>query len=412
MSNGVQSFLGWNTLADGSGADYFVGGTTDPLLANTVLYAVWTNSPVYTITYLLESATAGSVPVDPRNYLSGNIATIASNTGSLSRTGYTFNGWSCNNVTKSEGASITIGSANIVCIPRWNEEAPAGGGGGGTSGGGSVVTLPTITFNPNYPGPALTNQMGGGTVTLLPNTFKRPGFIFKGWSKLETGPAQILDGGTLQVTGDVMLYAVWEEEPKVITPPPAGPVTVTFNSNCAPAKSEKQLNAGKVKLNSNTFTCAGNAFQGWSTSPTGLVEYADQALFNFAAPTTLYAVWKAVAVTPVITKGELRFEVFFALNSVVITQAEKKNIAAQVAAIKKKAGSKATIKVQVEGWVQPTIKTGNVEFLSKYRAKHVATLMKQLGLAATYKELYKGLGVDNLPKMRHASVTVTWSINK
>jgi outer membrane protein OmpA-like peptidoglycan-associated protein len=123
-------------------------------------------------------------------------------------------------------------------------------------------------------------------------------------------------------------------------------------------------------------------------------------------------VWKAVAVTPVITKGELRFEVFFALNSVVITQAEKKNIAAQVAAIKKKAGSKATIKVQVEGWVQPTIKTGNVEFLSKYRAKHVATLMKQLGLAATYKELYKGLGVDNLPKMRHASVTVTWSINK
>jgi uncharacterized repeat protein (TIGR02543 family) len=247
-------------------------------------------------------------------------------------------------------------------------------------------------------------------VTLLPNTYKRPGYVFKGWSKLATGPAQILDGGTLTVTGDVMLYAVWEAE--VITPAPAGPVTITFNSNCSPVVTDKQINAGKVKLNSNTFTCSGSAFAGWSTTPNGAVEYLDQAVFNFAQPATLYAIWNKNVVAPAITKGELRFEVFFALNSVVITKAEKKNIAAQVAAIKKKAGPKAVIKVSVEGWVQPTIKTGNVEFLSKFRAKHVADLMKQLGLKATYKEFYKGLGTDNLPKMRHASVIVTWTTSK
>ena len=414
MAKGLQSFIGWNTAADGTGAEYFVGDILDPLVANTILYAEWTSSPVYTITYLLESSTAGSVPVDPRNYLAGNTATLLSNTGSLARTGYTFNGWICNGVNHAEGAYLTIGSANVVCIPNWTADAPppGGGSGGGNSGGAAVVSLPTITFNPNYPGPALSSQMGGGTVTLLLNTYKRPGFTFKGWSKLATGPAQILDGGSLQVSGDVMLYAIWEEDAKVVTPTPSGPVSVTFNSNCAPVKTEKQINAGKVKLNSNTFTCSGSAFLGWSTTPTGGVEYADQAIFNFATVTTLYAVWKVSPVVPAITKGELRFEVFFPLNSVIITQAEKKNIAVQVATIKKKVGPTASIKVEVEGWVQPTIKTGNVEFLSKFRARHVAGLMKQLGLNASYKELYKGLGTDNLPKMRHASVIVTWTASK
>jgi uncharacterized repeat protein (TIGR02543 family) len=414
MSNGVQSFLGWNTLADGTGADYFVGGTTDPLLENTVLYAVWTNSPVYTITYLLESATAGSVPVDPRNYLSGNLATIASNTGSLSRTGYTFNGWSCNNVTKSEGASITIGSANVVCIPRWNEEAPTGGGGGGggTSGGGSVTILPKVTFDPNYVGPAPTFQSGNGTVTLLPNTFKRPGFIFKGWSRLAAGPVQILDGGSLELTGDLTLYAIWEADP--VSPPvvAGNPVTITLNSNCAPRSLEKQTNAGKVKLNSNTFTCTGYAFAGWSSSPNGAVEYLDQALYNFAAPATLYAVWVKSESAPVITKGEYRFEVFFDMNSIAITAKEKKNISNQVAIIKKKAGLKASYKVVVEGWVQPNPKPGNIAYLSQGRAKNVAAMMRTFGLKATYKELYKGLGADNMPKARHASVIVTWTISK
>ena len=70
------------------------------------------------------------------------------------------------------------------------------------------------------------------------------------------------------------------------------------------------------------------------------------------------------------------------------------------------------INVLVEGWVQPNPKPGNIAYLSKYRAKHVATLMKQLGLKANYKELYKGLGQDNMPKARHASVIVTWSVSK
>jgi uncharacterized repeat protein (TIGR01451 family)/uncharacterized repeat protein (TIGR02543 family) len=416
MTNGVQNFIGWNTAADGSGAEYFVGGNTDPLTANTILYAEWTNSPVYTITYLVESATSGSAPTDPRNYLGGTLTNLASNTGSLARTGYTFNGWSCNSVNYSEGASITIGSANIVCTPRWNEIAPSGGGSGGSGGsggGGNVVVLPIITFDPNYPnGPAVTQQGGSGEVTLLPNTYKRPGYKFKGWSRNAAGPVQILDGGKLTVTENLTLYAIWEEEPVVTPVTPGNPVTITFNSNCAPRIIEKQTNAGKVKLNSNTFTCPSYAFAGWSTSPTGSVDYLDKAIYNFASPATLYAVWVKSAVVPTITKGEYRFEVFFDMNSIVITSVENKNIANHIALIKKKAGANASYKVVVEGWVQPNPKPGNIKYLSEGRAKRVAALMRTLGLKATYKELYKGLGADNMPKARHASVIVTWTSTK
>jgi uncharacterized repeat protein (TIGR01451 family)/uncharacterized repeat protein (TIGR02543 family) len=481
MANGVQNFVGWNTQADGNGTDYGAGNTTSQLNSNTTLYAVWTNSPVYRITYILESATSGSVPTDPQSYLantgtylkmnSGNLAksganfagwicggvsydegaaiTVGSanitcqprwvntysisyttesstagsapvdgtnysngsganllgNSGNLERTGYTFNGWLCNGVSYAVGASITISGANIVCSPIWQQN----GSGGSTGGSGSVTANYTLILDPNFQGPTPKTQNGNGNITLLPNTYVRPGFIFKGWSRNSAGPVQINDGGTLNISGDLTLYAIWEAEPVVTPVTPGKPVTLTLNSNCAPRTSEKQTNAGMVKLNSNTFTCNGYAFAGWSTSPTGTVEYLDKALYNFVAPGVLYAVWIKTDVAQPITKGEYRFEVFFGMNSVVITAAEKKNIAGHIAMIKKKAGAKANFKIVVEGWVQPNPNPGNIKFLSTYRAKHVAALMVTLGLKGAYKELYKGLGADNMPEARHASVIVTWS---
>ena len=413
MAKTGETFIGWNTNADPTlGETFFAGDPYSNIDTNTTLYAVWTNTPTYLITYDGDSATAGSVPTDSRNYLAAATATLKSNTGNLQKTGYIFSGWICNTVSYAEGASLTIGSANVTCKANWVADGSSGGGGssGGSSGGGSVVTLPIITFDPNYTGPTATTQSASGTVKLNPNTFVRPGFTFKGWAKSPTGTVDYLDGANIDLSGNISLYAVWEvvKSPEP-TPVAAGPVAVTFNSNCQPLVTEKQVNGGKIKLNTNTFTCSGNKFIGWSTSPSGRVEYIDGAIFNFVSATTLYAIWEPVAVTPVIKKGELRFEVFFAMNSVVITATELKKIKEQVRIIKAKAGSKAKINVLVEGWVQPNKNPGNVAFLSKYRAKHVVLELQKTGLKATFKELYKGLGPDNLPKARHASVIVTWN---
>jgi len=477
-----NTFVGWNTAADGSGNDYYAGDIVT-LDTFTVLYAQWTTNPTYRITYTSGSATSGTVPVDNRNYQSGDQATVLSNSGNLVKTGYIFHDWTCSSVDVAVGAQLTIGSTNIVCVAHWiankytvtydlnggsgtvpteidhvlgetftvassmgfsktgatflkwndgaNDYLPgatytigtssvvltaqwsnSSGTPPGGNGGSSVTQSYKITFNSNSPSPATATQSGSGSVNLNPNTFNRNGYTFKGWSTSPSGAVQYKDKDLINLTGDLTLYAIWEENVTPTPNPPAGngPFTVFFNSNTPAPIIEKQINQGNVKLNSNTFTRTGFVFLGWSTSPTGGVEYKDQALFNFNKNVTLYAVWQASATpAPAITSGSLRFEVFFGMNSVIITDREKKNIQNQVAIIKRKAGSNAKISVVVEGWVQPNPKPGNIEFLAKWRAKHVADYMKKLGLKATYKELYKGLGKDNIPKARHASVFVDWS---
>jgi hypothetical protein len=125
-----------------------------------------------------------------------------------------------------------------------------------------------------------------------------------------------------------------------------------------------------------------------------------------AVPITL--VPAVVTVKP----GELRFEVYFGMNSVVITKAEAAKIARNVKSALSKAASNAKITVQVVGWVQPNPKPGDIRYLSTNRAKNVAALMKKLGLKGSYSLNFPGLEKDNLPSSRHASVVIKWSITK
>ena len=100
------------------------------------------------------------------------------------------------------------------------------------------------------------------------------------------------------------------------------------------------------------------------------------------------------------------------MNSVVITKAEAAKIAKNVKLALSKAATKATITTSVIGWVQPNPKPGNITYLSTYRAKNVAALMKKLGLRGSYTLNFPGLDKDNIPSARHASVTISWSDSK
>ena len=127
-----------------------------------------------------------------------------------------------------------------------------------------------------------------------------------------------------------------------------------------------------------------------------------------AVPITLVlAVAKAIA-----KPGQLRFEVYFGMNSVRITKNEATKIAKNVRTVLGKAATTAKITVKVVGWVQPNPKPGDIKYLSTNRAKNVASMMKKLGLKGTYSLNFPGLDKDNIPTARHASVTITWSVSK
>jgi hypothetical protein len=125
-----------------------------------------------------------------------------------------------------------------------------------------------------------------------------------------------------------------------------------------------------------------------------------------AVPITL------VPATIVNKPGSMRFEVYFGMNSVVITKAEKAKTARMIKIAKSKIASGAKVSVEISGWVQPNPNPGNVKYLSTNRAKNVRDLVQSLGLKGSYTLKYPGLEKDNIPSARHASVIIKWSKSK
>lgn len=91
-------FGGWNTLTSGAGTTYQPGDSITPT-ANTVLYAQWESK----VTYNANGASSGTVPAD--TLMKGTAATtsLATNSGNLTLTGYSFGGWN----TKADGTGTT-----------------------------------------------------------------------------------------------------------------------------------------------------------------------------------------------------------------------------------------------------------------------------------------------------------------
>ncbi|MBR4407864.1 MAG: InlB B-repeat-containing protein, partial [Clostridia bacterium] len=86
------TFDGWkagSTIYDAY--DYYYGNS------DTTFYAQWTPD-TYTVSYNANGATSGSAPSSQTKTYGVNL-TLRTNSGSLSKTGYTFNGWN----TKSDG---------------------------------------------------------------------------------------------------------------------------------------------------------------------------------------------------------------------------------------------------------------------------------------------------------------------
>ena len=119
-------------------------------------------------------------------------------------------------------------------------------------------------------------------------------------------------------------------------------------------------------------------------------------------------------VTPVVIgkPGSLKFEVYFGMNSPVVTKAEKARIAKLIKAAQSKIAKGAKVTVEIDGWVQPNPHPGDIKYLSTHRADNVANAVRALGLKGAYTKRYPGLAKDNIPTARHASVIIKWSKSK
>ncbi|MCX6156611.1 MAG: InlB B-repeat-containing protein [Ignavibacteriae bacterium] len=147
------------------------------------LNAIFAISP-YTVTYNGNSSTGGSVPVDGNNYAVGSTVTVLSNSGSLVKTGYTFQGWNTkadgSGTPYATGSTFTIGAYNVMLYARWTVTAtppPTV-----TTQAATNVTLTTATGNGNITNLGNPNPIAYGVCygTSSNPTISNASFINKG----------------------------------------------------------------------------------------------------------------------------------------------------------------------------------------------------------------------------------------
>jgi Listeria/Bacterioides repeat len=285
LAKSGYAFSGWNTAKDGSGTSYTAGATFAMGTADVVLYATWSKVPTYTVTYNANGATGGSVPVDSTAYSSGATVKVPGNTGSLTRSGYSFAGWN----TKADGsgtsylagATFSIANAGMILYAQW-----------------SIIPIYTVTYNANgATGGSVpvdsTAYQSDTTIKILGNTgsLTRAGYSFTGWNTKADGSGTSYNAGAtfFIANADLTLYAQWIKA-----------YSVTYDANGAtggsvPVDSVAYQNGTTVKVLGNTgsLTRTGYSFSGWNTTADGSgTSYSAEGSFRMGtANVGLYAQW-------------------------------------------------------------------------------------------------------------------------
>jgi uncharacterized repeat protein (TIGR02543 family) len=290
IKNG-NTFVGWNTKRDGSGITYTENMKMVKNGYDDTLFAKWSANPTYTITYMSNNATSGTVPVDANTYEAGVTVMLKTNSGNLARNGYTFKGWN----TKSDGTGIAFTAGASVTMPSFNSILYADW---------QLIPTYSVTYNGNYytTGSLPVDPVryaSNATVVVKGNTggLTKTGMTFSGWNTQINGTGnQYNAGATFQMgSSDVVLYAMWTNNPTY---------TVSYNANGAnsgnvpiDAGNYKQGDIVTVMYNVGGLARSGYTFDGWNTNSGGTgTQYASNAQFAMGTSNvSLWAKWKPVA---------------------------------------------------------------------------------------------------------------------
>ena len=237
-------------------------------------FNIGTQAASYTITYDGNSNTAGNPPADTTG--SGSVS-LRTNSGTLARTGYTFNGW--NTQADGQGTHYAVSgaynlSADVTLYAEWE-----------------LITY-TVTYSGNNQStgsaPAVTT--GVGSVTLRGNTanLAKTGYTLTGWNTNTAGTgAHFALEAAYTLSADITLYAEWT----------LNSYTITYDGNNNTGGSAPADTTGSgsktLRTNTNSLVKTNYTLKGWNTQADGQgTHYALGGSFNLTADVTLYAEWE------------------------------------------------------------------------------------------------------------------------
>ncbi|KAB2870873.1 MAG: T9SS type A sorting domain-containing protein [Bacteroidales bacterium] len=258
--------VGWNTLENGQGINI----TTNSLLTSNIeLFAQW-QGDYYDVVF---DANGGNGNM--QNQTIAFNSTVALNSNTFTRTGYTFLGWSRStdgSVEYNDGADYSMLTAtNDTLYAKW------------------AINSYDVVFIANSGEGDMVNQtIVYSSIAALNNCyFLKTGYSFAGWANSANGEIAYTDGAdyTMQEASNDTLYAQWT----------ANYYDIVFIPNNGEGTMTNQSIAynSTVALKNNEFTRHAYTFKGWSTKLMSYVEYEDGD--NYTMQTTendtLYAQW-------------------------------------------------------------------------------------------------------------------------
>lgn len=190
-----HTFQGWNSTATGDGDSYAAGVEFTMPAGNLTLYADWLPNQ-RTVTYEGNGNDGGSVPAGG-TFDFGESVTV-SDPGTLTRTGYQFEGWDSNIGWFDPGDEFAMPDEDVVFTARWDERRYLldYNGNGATAG--------------EIDGPHMVD-FGWVMMVESPGSLEREGHSFAGWNTDPDGDGDgYQPGDSLTMPAhDVTLYAQW-----------------------------------------------------------------------------------------------------------------------------------------------------------------------------------------------------------
>jgi uncharacterized repeat protein (TIGR02543 family) len=268
------SFAGWNTAANGTGTSYSATTAITPS-SDITLFAQWTAAS-RTVTYALDGGTSTATTTQLTGKVVGDTVTLpASNT--MTKTGYSFAGWSDGTNTYAGGATWTVpaSDSNFTLTALWNTQTLTYSY--DTNGGGTAPDGGTKTY--------------GQTLVLAASTgLSKTGYTFAGWND---GATTSNAGASVSITTNKIFVAQWSAQ--------SFSITYDGNGSTSGSVTAGSYVAGGVPyaIAANGFTRAGYNFAGWHTTAggTGGTDYVAGAGYSTAANLVLYAKWTPASYT-------------------------------------------------------------------------------------------------------------------
>ncbi|MEN9962081.1 MAG: hypothetical protein RIS66_494 [Actinomycetota bacterium] len=240
---------------------------------------------LYDLVYSGNGKTGGTVPATQSSAI-GAEQTVAANSGTLAKTGYTFAGWN----TAADGSGTAYAAGSKLLMPV----------GGLTLYAVWTPGQYTLTYSPNSgtSAPASSLNNAGSSITLSATVPTRAGYTFGGWNTLAngTGTNYASSAAYTMPGANTTLYAKWTSASS----------TIAYNANGSSSGSAPSSSTGTagssttVSANTGTLAKTGHTFAGWNTAADGSgTDYAGSAAINYPASgtLTLYAKWTANSYT-------------------------------------------------------------------------------------------------------------------